>query len=146
MGVKLRVCPQCGKLNTVKPVPITECKYFTRVSSGSAVARSYGGRSNTLRCIGFATYDDYLNSELWAGIRGVVLGTHPLCAICGITRATQVHHQSYKKTVMLGENLKPLVPVCDTCHRKIEFTTTGHKRTLQDAVKCCKKLLRGLTP
>jgi hypothetical protein len=87
----------------------------------------YGQRNALLRELGFATYADYLASERWSNIREVVLKRDQwICTGCG-DRATQVHHHSYAREVLLGSNLRPLSAICRRCHQQIEFDRRNGK-------------------
>ncbi len=69
-----------------------------------------------LQAIGFASYDDYLRSEMWRLIRDRVFATKGReCRCCGKT-ATQIHHRSYARTVLEGISINPLEPICAACH------------------------------
>lgn len=89
-------------------------------------------RTESLRVLGFHSYGEYLRSDLWKGIRGVVIRKRKgKCESCGDT-ATQVHHRSYDLETMRGLNLKQLVAACRVCHQSIEFID-GEKTTLASA-------------
>ncbi len=130
-----------GAASAESPSPMPETIHDI-IERSRIISKSYTGRQSVLRLIGFRNYNEYLESELWAEIRDAALSNSPLCAICRAQRATQIHHQSYKKTVMTGRNFKALIPVCRFCHHTIEFTDDGEKRTFHEAVKYCKRLLR----
>lgn len=101
----------------------------------------YRNRDKTLREMGFQCYKDYLCSRLWRNIRAAVYKKKGrLCKACG-RRATVLHHKSYKKDVLLGERLTPLVPLCEECHEGIEHTATGRKRNLYEANRALKSLV-----
>lgn len=68
--------------------------------------------------LGYSTYHDYLQSELWAGIRVKVLERDRRCVSCR-RRSTQVHHKSYAYDAMAGVDLTKLVGICHKCHRAI---------------------------
>lgn len=87
----------------------------------------YGERSHNLKMLGYTNYADYLQSELWASIRGTVLCGDPACVGCG-RPATQVHHENYDIPVLLGEYLQALHPICGRCHRSIEFSLKRHHK------------------
>lgn len=70
--------------------------------------------------MGFASYADYLASELWASIRSKVLLNGAACYCCG-REATQVHHSAYRKKDLEGRDLRRLHPICARCHWLIEF-------------------------
>lgn len=105
----------------------------------------YGLREDTLANLGYHTYDEYLNSEAWAAIRRRVLGIDFwTCRMCG-SRATEVHHTSYKKTVMLGADITHLHSLCWECHDKVEFVdgnTDGQRRTPSEMVATLIKAVK----
>jgi 5-methylcytosine-specific restriction endonuclease McrA len=89
----------------------------------------YKVRTESLTKLGFSTYQDYLNSDLWNGIRNAVMDRDSrTCGICRQT-ANHVHHFSYTQSVLLGLELDQLVSLCTQCHRRLEFTINGYKRT-----------------
>ena len=97
-----------------------------------AVRRVYAARNATLRRIGFRSYQDYLNSDLWARIRAQQLEKSAYCYSC-FCLATQVHHKSYRLNVLLGVDSSGLRSVCGSCHFNIEFDNNGTKRSLSKA-------------
>jgi 5-methylcytosine-specific restriction endonuclease McrA len=87
----------------------------------------YAERNALLERLGFSTYQDYLNSPLWARIREEVLRrNNRRCAIC-ISFATQVHHRKYTRDNLNGSNYKHLSPICASCHKAIERGGDGKK-------------------
>lgn len=88
---------------------------------------------------GFADYESYLRSPLWKDIRQKVLRANDgECAGCE-NRASQVHHRDYRPRVLCGKDLTALVPVCQSCHEKIEDARKGEhwgagERVLYDLV------------
>lgn len=103
---------------------------------------TYGDRNSLLVTLGFLTYQDYLSSDLWLSIlkrcfrlKGTV------CTLCKRKKASVVHHVAYSKKVLLGLDMKPLFPLCQGCHVKIEFSAKGDKRTLNEAQALWYKLV-----
>lgn len=87
------------------------------MSRGSA----YGRRDARIRKMGFASYCDYLASELWASIRARVLHRDEgKCCLCGGC-ASQVHHSNYKRTTLSGKSIAALFSLCRSCHLAVEF-------------------------
>ncbi len=81
----------------------------------------------------FISYLDYLQSNLWSEIRSRVLTrSNRRCCKCG-GRATEVHHSSYARSVLAGQDDSKLYPVCSTCHESAEMTKVGKKRRLSEA-------------
>jgi len=71
--------------------------------------------------------EDYLHSPFWFVIRNIVLFRDSfLCRICN-KQATTVHHLYYGPDVLYGRDLAALVSLCEPCHKKIEFDSTGGK-------------------
>lgn len=93
--------------------------------------RCYAKRDKHLSELGYASYDIYLSSDDWKGIRAKKLRHHKHCVLCDAI-ATQVHHLSYAPEVLLGLRHSLLVTVCDKCHIFIEFNG-DRKRTLEEA-------------
>ncbi len=87
------------------------------------VAIEYVERNETLKEMGFTSYNAYLESDLWREIKRKMLSKTIAvrCRICLRRNAKTLHHSSYERSVLLGENLTPLVPICHGCHKAIEF-------------------------
>lgn len=83
-------------------------------------ARVYRERNRVLRSIGFDSYSAYLRSDLWRDIRARVLERTPECYSCG-RKATQAHHTAYRKKDLEGRDLRRILAVCASCHRRAEF-------------------------
>jgi hypothetical protein len=68
--------------------------------------------------LGYASYEDYLRSPLWASIRSRVFELKGwTCLRCKSAPAKQVHHTRYEPVDMRGERLLYLEPICVQCHR-----------------------------
>ncbi len=103
---------------------------------------TYTARNALLPRLGFPTYADYLNSELWAEIRDAILDRDGRrCRLCN-KQAHIVHHIDYAEQTMRGETLDALVSLCHSCHYDVEFTKDEKKRSLPQArltyFKLCK--------
>lgn len=95
---------------------------------------TYQDRSVSLQSLGFDNYWTYLRSGLWKRIRTAGWCRHgKRCRLCP-AKATVLHHNSYQLDVLSGDNLDELHPLCEDCHKGLEFDATGAKRTL-DAVR-----------
>lgn len=81
---------------------------------------SYAERNRVLRQLGYVDYAAYLASPLWSEIRGQILYRSPRCCACPRV-ASQVHHRSYAKAALTGEDVTQLVSICRECHSEIEF-------------------------
>lgn len=107
------------------------------------LSRFYG----VLLSLGFSSYQEYLSSELWQRIRTRVLVAHRVspkipgteCLLCPMD-ATEVHHSSYSRAVMEGRDLTKLIPLCRSCHQKIEYDRNGNKRTTKQAQSAFRRL------
>jgi hypothetical protein len=100
----------------------------------------YAQRDAVLREMGFPTYADYLASPLWARIKRRLFKAYGLC-VCGAP-ATEVHHRTYKRRYMEGRGkiYSFLIPICRTCHQRIEFdergkTALGHANRILDEIQ-----------
>ena len=92
----------------------------------------YRERNRNIRAMGFRSYVDYLNSDLWKSIRAQVLAASQDCRVCG-RPAIQVHHVKYRKKDLEGRDLSFLWSVCAGCHRTAEFRRDGEKLTPKQA-------------
>ncbi len=87
-----------------------------------------------LKRLGYDSYQQYLRSDLWKGIRAAVLPRcGGVCCCCKVRQATTVHHGSYRTSVMVGHEPKCLIPLCWKCHEAAEFLPDGTKATLDQA-------------
>lgn len=94
----------------------------------------YRLRARSLATLGFSSYREYLQSNLWDRIRSRVLRRDRFqCKSC-LAPATQVHHRHYAFDVMAGRNIGPLISLCRDCHKQIEFHN-GQKSKLGTANK-----------
>ena len=75
----------------------------------------------------------YLFSDLWLEqIRPRVLAAaNDKCVACG-AKATEVHHRDYRPRVMAGEDLSPLVALCENCHDYIHYDANREFRSWSD--------------
>jgi len=102
---------------------------------------TYSERDAHIRRLGYASYGVYLKNDLWHRIRGKVFKRKgKKCLLCG-EAAFQVHHKVYTKRNLSGKDLKGLVPICDRCHKHVEFDL-GQKLCEADALKKYAKALR----
>ena len=82
----------------------------------------------------------YLRSSRWRRIRKRVLERDArVCQSCG-GQGNVVHHRSYAREVLEGNDDSMLTTVCSGCHELIHFDDKGLKRT--DA-ECDRLLLAG---
>lgn len=88
---------------------------------------AYLERKANLAKIGFASYLDYLRSELWLAIRRRAFSEiGDKCKGCH-DPATEVHHRHYSEAVLRGTNISSLVPLCKVCHLHVEYYSDGRK-------------------
>jgi uncharacterized CHY-type Zn-finger protein len=93
---------------------------------------TYRSRNAYLREIGFASYAEYLASDLWKSIRELVFKVKGRqCFLCG-KAANQLHHNRYRPCDLLGKKLRHIHPICGECHKSIEFRD-GDKSTVGQA-------------
>lgn len=95
----------------------------------------YADRNETLRLLGFPTYSAYSRSVLWKIVRQRALDVYGhICKACG-AKATQVHHASYVREVLIGEDVRGLVPLCSRCHRIGSVTKQRSRERRQDHIE-----------
>lgn len=83
--------------------------------------KSYEERARNLRSLGFRSYREYLDSDLWNRIKRLVYKQKgSSCMLCG-EPATELHHNRYHRNDLLGKKTKYISPICRNCHRRIEF-------------------------
>ncbi len=102
----------------------------------------YVDRNVALKEIGFATYAAYLASPLWQEIRARRLSTQTTCSCCD-SQADVVHHDTYYKKLLLGDETsvkRDLYPLCHACHYKVEFDGS-RKRSWGEAIRAFRRLL-----
>lgn len=105
--------------------------------------KQYIERNDNLKALGFNSYDQYLRSELWKGIRDRMLAKHPRCYVCR-RKASQVHHGAYRKVDLDGSTDRQLFSVCARCHRHLEFRKSdGHKLPPEYATNKMHTMARG---
>lgn len=93
---------------------------------------NYHERDSLLRSFGFASYSDYLASDMWRQIRSDMLQRYPRCVLCW-SPPEVVHHIRYNAGALLGLERSSLVCLCNQCHETIEIDPDGNKRGLEDA-------------
>lgn len=78
-------------------------------------------RNKELEKMGFNSYTQYLDSELWDSIRQrVVQYKGWRCCTCGAPH-TEIHHYDYSPESLRGDDLTNLWPICGTCHKEVHF-------------------------
>jgi hypothetical protein len=104
-------------------------------------SETYAARDIVLGRIGFINYADYRESDLWKGIRRRVYKFRGRnCVLCG-DKSKAIHHHSYAESVLRGEDIQPMYPMCDQCHKKIEYDGK-RKRDMADVQEYFMLLLK----
>lgn len=86
----------------------------------------YEFRADSLRTLGFASYRDYLKSDLWISIKArAIRAARNKCARCGSGERLQVHHRTYDLKTMAGGTLDGLTVACRRCHCAAEQPKSG---------------------
>lgn len=84
--------------------------------------QAYADRNRLLVELGYPSYKAYLCSTLWNSIRSQVIAqARRECWVCGFT-AKNVHHRSYSRAALLGDDEADLVALCKECHNCIEYS------------------------
>lgn len=100
----------------------------------------YASRNSYLKNMGFASYADYLKSDLWKDIKSRVFEEKGRdCLIC-MKPASVLHHLRYHYDDLQGKTLENIVPLCNGCHHDCEFVL-GIKVSLQEAREAYLKKL-----
>jgi len=91
--------------------------------------------------MGFSSYAQYLESDLWLSIRARVLeAAQHRCYACK-RRAWQVHHKRYDEPTLRGDTLTGMVAVCKRCHSSAE-RKRGRKTQLGQANSKLERMRR----
>lgn len=99
---------------------------------------AYRERDAALRTLGFESYTQYLESDLWKSIRRRVIERDKgRCRLCN-GQAVQVHHRSYRIETLRGQDLQPLAAICCGCHMHIERKLDGSKRSCREVSRLFK--------
>lgn len=97
------------------------------------MANNYQERDELLRQLGFASYEQYLKSDLWQFARHQLLRSeyakpYTSCRVCGEKGNLVAHHMDYSMPTLVGNVLKDieqLVLLCHNCHAVVEFDEHG---------------------
>lgn len=93
---------------------------------------SYFQRNNLLKQLGFESYTEYRQSEVWKTARAEAFLTYGnRCFLCQ-KAATLIHHHKYTLRNLSGRSMRALYPLCDACHTHIEIAPDGTKRMLTE--------------
>lgn len=95
-----------------------------------------------LKMLGFSSYQQYLKSPLWQAVKCKVFAVNGKeCLLCN-NPASTVHHRKYTALTLIGEQLNYLSPICNSCHKMIEFDTDGSKLASDDVEEYVAEHLR----
>jgi len=133
-GVPKKWCRECVNAHKVAsaPKPI-DLGNVGGIEIATCAGDTYQERNVNLATIGFSSYADYLNSDMWAGIkRRAYKRKGESCSLCK-SLATEMHHNRYAVDDLIGSTLEHLHPLCSTCHESIEHDQAGHKVDLLTA-------------
>lgn len=61
-------------------------------------------------------YEDFLQTEYWAAIRGHVIDKIGKCQVCTSRESLNVHHNTYEHRGQEYLHLEDLVVLCNRCH------------------------------
>jgi hypothetical protein len=101
----------------------------------------YEERNEILKSLGFYSYQEYIDSDLWSIIRKEILSRDAcFCRICG-KRGYEVHHFTYSKDILLGKRPEALITLCRDCHQHLEYDEKIKKPLRQ----CQRDLLERVT-
>jgi len=89
---------------------------------------AYKRRDEKLKKMGYGSYAEYLQSELWTKIRRKGFACKGGTCVCCSRSANLLHHRSYGIETLTGKNIGSLIPMCKDCHDYIEFDQYGNKR------------------
>lgn len=104
----------------------------------------YRDRLKALLLLGFPSYWDYLESDLWKIIRKSIFARDNYRCIvpgCRVHGHIQAHHLSYKLDVLCGLDPSRIVTLCSDHHKIVEFTKAGRKLSLSRVVSKTTELL-----
>jgi len=102
----------------------------------------YDRRNNRLSELGYLNYQDYLKSDDWKQLKNKILLDNEKCWCCLIRKSYTLHHTDYSFETLLGLRLGALIPICEHCHKHIEFDDDGNKLTIHKVNKRMKDLCK----
>lgn len=82
--------------------------------------------------LGYSSYENYRSSALWKRIRSRVLDRDDHTCLRCFGQAEVVHHRTYSRAVLVGDDDEALVSLCDGCHHVVEFDDSGVRREHED--------------
>lgn len=106
----------------------------------------FGNRDKNVELLGFASYADYLQSDLWAWIRSQLMqqDNAKCCNACQSTLALGWHHTFYDLPTLAGNNpnKNTILRLCNDCHRVVHIRGDGVWVSLDIANGRLVRLLR----
>lgn len=87
------------------------------IESAERDRRSLDARDRELAAMGYGSFDEYLQSPLFAEVRRALLARMSRCGCCPLP-ASVVHFYSYRKKDLDGSDLGRLFAVCEACEWK----------------------------
>jgi hypothetical protein len=101
-------------------MPKARRTFFLRTYSG------YGDRDKFCEAIGFASYQEYLTSDLWRFVTdGLAKTGHGRrCLACGSRVGLAWHHRTYSLAALVGNFTDGdclIVRLCTACHKAIHY-------------------------
>jgi len=106
---------------------------------------TYQERNSLLSDLGFASYGDYLQSELWQKVRLAAKTLHGKrkCSLCAKKKRLEAHHYAYTAANLSGVSPEHIFFICSKCHRKVEFTRRSRrKRPLHEAQSVFHQMMK----
>lgn len=101
----------------------------------------WAARSKILSLMGLSSYESYLQTELWSLIRMSVMMRDKWKCRCCKSHATDVHHRTYSKRVLTGQDLRQLYSLCHPCHELVTFDREGKYRSQDSSIKELERML-----
>jgi hypothetical protein len=82
-------------------------------------------RDYILRMNGYDSYDEFLKSDYWKGIKQKTKlpkyrDNYTSCDNCGSKENLHLHHKTYRWLLSKRE-LMPISCLCETCHKNVHF-------------------------
>ena len=101
-------------------------------------------KRHRLTDLGYASYQDYLQSPHWRSVKVRLLIKKPLCCVCENNRADTLHHLTY--TRIGTENDNDILLLCQNCHNIIhaELDRRYSDRTMEYKARRTGLVIRGI--
>lgn len=125
-------------MKTSNETPSDSIRIKITVREKSALSESFRQRKMQLLRLGFNSYQEYINSDIWKTLKQEVKDLRRFdlcCLICGSFNKLSMHHTSYLH--LCGdaeEQANFLVPLCSKCHRAISrFISDRQDLSIEDS-------------